>query len=94
MNKPRRHADLIKAWADGAEIEYRDLSFSDHWFCINNPDWSDNREYRIKPEKEYPKSSLTNGELHIIAFAAENSLASWRAIADEAVKCYIKENEE
>ena len=43
-----KHADLIKAWADGAEIEY--LTFTKEWLPIHYPTWRDDFEYRIKPK--------------------------------------------
>ncbi len=48
MKTPRPHADLIKVWADGAEIEskYRD----GRWTDCGAPMWVDGGEYRIKPE--------------------------------------------
>ncbi len=51
--KPHKHAELIKAWADGAEIEYKSPY---GWSPIEgrNPSWLDNSEYRIKPEKKQP----------------------------------------
>lgn len=45
--KPHKHAELIKAWADGATIECNDCGV---WFYANNPTWQENMEYRIKPE--------------------------------------------
>ena len=50
MKTPHKHAELIKAWADGAEIEY---SFAhDMWSPISvEPSWSSpNCLFRIKPE--------------------------------------------
>jgi len=48
MNKPHKHRKLIKAWADGASIQYHD-NFK--WVdCNPNPEWKDDHEYRIKPE--------------------------------------------
>ena len=44
-----KHAELIKAWADGAEIETRPYSDAG-WFPIEEPHWHSGREYRIKPE--------------------------------------------
>lgn len=46
MKTPRKCAALIKAWADGAEIEvlYRGI-----WQAVENPQW-DKCYYRIKPE--------------------------------------------
>ena len=55
MKKPHKHAELIKAWADGAKIQARD---SDGWKDVyeNQPSWLDCFEFRIKPE---PKSEET-----------------------------------
>jgi len=55
--KPHKHAELIKAWADGAVIEFRYV-LSNHreivwseWFTANlTPAWSEDYEFRIKPE--------------------------------------------
>jgi len=54
--KPHKHADLIKAWADGVEIEYRYIyamsgEWSD-WMEFSYKIWqeSDSIEYRIKGE--------------------------------------------
>lgn len=44
-----KHAELIKAWADGAEIEYRYTAYEE-WASINTPTWMEDFEYRIKPE--------------------------------------------
>jgi hypothetical protein len=51
--KPQKHAELIRAWADGAVIQY----WSDHgrecWVdCVDNrPHWSEDVRYRVKPER-------------------------------------------
>lgn len=45
MNKPHKHAELIKAWADGAEIECRDCRV---WYLTKDPRWQEDMEYRIK----------------------------------------------
>ena len=47
MKTPHEHAALIKAWADGAEIEIK-LAHSD-WSPVAYPTWNGS-EYRIKPE--------------------------------------------
>ena len=49
MNKPHKHAALIKAWADGAEIEYLP-SDSLIWYTVNVPLWDEDAYYRIKSE--------------------------------------------
>lgn len=49
MKTPHKHAELIKAWADGAEIEYKYFR-SGQWIQIETPNWDATVEYRIKPE--------------------------------------------
>ena len=44
-----RHAELIKAWAEGAEIQVYKPHW-DEWHDCNTPIW-DSDEYRIKPKK-------------------------------------------
>ena len=46
--KPHKHAELIKAWADGAEIQAKLEDGS--WGDALNPCWFNHSEYRIKPE--------------------------------------------
>lgn len=48
-NKPRVHAELIKAWADGAVIQRKT---NDEWSDCQNPGWAENVEYRIKPKPD------------------------------------------
>jgi hypothetical protein len=51
--KPHKHAELIKAWADGADIQYK---LNGVWYDgFHDMSWLDNYEYRIKPE---PKPDL------------------------------------
>lgn len=63
-----KHAEVIKAWADGAEIEYKYISsFTNtwtEWKAKNNDGWieTDNYQYRIKPE---PKPDVVH-ELSIM----------------------------
>lgn len=53
MTKPHKYADIIKAWADGAEIQVRDPEFSNPTWTDcnpNNPGWHlVGVEFRIKP---------------------------------------------
>ena len=57
--KPHKHAELIKAWADGAEIE---MDTCDGWIHLECPGWSENCEYRIKPE---PRSEPVKVTMYI-----------------------------
>lgn len=46
---PHVHAELIKAWADGANIEYFSIP-EQKWKDVTNPTWYPNFQYRIKLE--------------------------------------------
>ena len=48
--KPHKHAELIKAWADGAEIQV--LYNKEEWVDRQHPSWHIDDEYRIKPERK------------------------------------------
>jgi len=51
MKQPHKHAELIKAWADGAEIEYRAVPGHGAWMAEGiHLIWDEHAEYRIKPE--------------------------------------------
>ena len=44
-----KHADLIHAWADGAQIQSRN-NIGEHWQDNRLPVWANDTMYRIKPE--------------------------------------------
>lgn len=46
-----KHADVIKAWADGAVIEAYNPEYQ-KWIETSNPGWFPDIEYRIKPDEE------------------------------------------
>ena len=50
MGKPHKHADLIKAWADGAEIQCHCEDYG--WIDTSYPDWWEFGNYRIKPKEQ------------------------------------------
>jgi hypothetical protein len=45
-----KHAELIKAWADGAVIQSRNYSV-ESWVDNQRPIWAHDTEYRVKPEQ-------------------------------------------
>ena len=50
-----KHADLIHAWADGAEIQYRAVPGHGEWLdAPYHMIWEWAAEYRIKPEEKKP----------------------------------------
>lgn len=65
--KPHKHAELIKAWADGAEIEYRywigkrlnNVGTLTPWFKFEETLWLEDYEYRIKPDSGHKGRHLT-----------------------------------
>lgn len=53
MKKPHKHAELIKLWADGAEVQWFSESnkeWFDYYHGSAGPGWSESHLYRIKPE--------------------------------------------
>jgi len=48
MKTPRKHAELIKAWADGAEIEYQTPTGT-IWTLSENGGFYPDYKYRVKP---------------------------------------------
>ena len=49
MKKPHKHAELIKAWADGAEIQFLDI-YNEWKPAGEHPQWFGHNVFRIKPE--------------------------------------------
>ncbi len=53
MNKPHKWAKEIKAWADGAKVQYKD---GRDWLDVDEPVWNaKSAEYRIKLQPKEPK---------------------------------------
>lgn len=46
---PRAHSKLIKAWADGAQIQ---VMVAGGWIDTESPIWCLTSSYRVKPEKK------------------------------------------
>ena len=59
--KPHKHAAVIKAWADGAEIQSR--CGDSGWVDCSAPHWYGASEYRVKPQEVIKKyaASLQKG---------------------------------
>lgn len=107
MNTPHIHAELIKAWADGAKIQYADGPNPNNpcWHDLDKPTWNPNALYRIKPERVYPKSTLTFEEMYDLMWPVEGGQVRtvrhhnnyyarvFQSIADAAIKKYIQDQE-
>lgn len=97
MNTPRLHADLIKAWADGAQIQ---MFYHNKWNDVPNPIWDDKFPLRVKP---LPVSSMAGDEAYGIYYKTVTGhepptysttievAKGMKAIADAAVARYVQE---
>ena len=86
MSKPHKHAALIHAWADGAEIEYCPVG-SDVWQPMPTPQWSLIGDYRIKPVSKLDvaiealeRFANTQRFSHIVSGEAEEALNKIRSM--------------
>lgn len=92
--KPHRWAEVIKAWADGVDIQYLDASAG--WLTLGFDDinWSADVEFRVKPEKVFPETSLTDEQLLHLWYLHDASVSgSAKDIADAAIKHFITSGE-
>ena len=48
--KPHKHAEVIHAWADGAEVQIK--MHDGVWINVDTPYWHNGCEYRIKPAEK------------------------------------------
>lgn len=67
-NPPHEHAELIKAWADGADIQGNSAG---HWYNILVPYWGNGVQYRIKPTKSAKDIKLEELEANMRKLADE-----------------------
>lgn len=86
MSKPHKHAALIHAWADGAEIEYRPAGGTG-WTEMPTPQWSLIGDYRIKPQTQLDvaiealeRFANTQRFSHIVSGEAEEALNKIRSM--------------
>jgi hypothetical protein len=83
------HAELIKAWEDGAEIEFYNSS-KYMWITIDHPSWDSAINYRVKPEPKI-ETTLTVRQLYEVWDITDTSSESMKGIANaslqEAVRC-------
>lgn len=78
---PHKHAEVIKAWADGAEIQWK--SPGDLWVSLpenSSPAWSTNFEYRVKPQPKkcipYKRYLIESFGNIIVCYMDKNNI--WR----------------
>lgn len=54
IREPHVHADVIKAWADGHQVE---VFLGGTWQLARSPQFSEDQHYRVKPEPK-PQTDL------------------------------------
>jgi hypothetical protein len=55
-----KYADLIHAWADGAEIQ---ILNGGKWFDIYYPSWGKFEKYRVKPQPDVVVNTFVTHEI-------------------------------
>lgn len=94
MKKPHKHAEIIKAWADGKEIEFRASDKFDFSPVRNpNPGWNYDYEYRIKPEPKYPETRMSHDELASLCEERAAFMESVRYVANAAIRRAIQDGD-
>lgn len=103
MKTPHIHAALIKAWADGAEIEYLNVGANSVWDVAKSPRWDGHGEYRIKSEPKpdvveqyFASGSVFRQRLHHPQCLAYGLVCNSARVADmkEALKRALEALEE
>lgn len=51
MGTKHKHAEVIKAWADGGDIQVRSPHSMSAWVDSNQPAFAETFEYRVKPKE-------------------------------------------
>lgn len=76
-NTPHPHADIIKAWADGAEIQYYSDS-SNKWLYTQCPSWDEYVKFRVKPVEDIH---------HVVRWVTVNGIgiSHWDYYVGEAI---------
>lgn len=81
-----KHADLIHAWADGAEIQ----ELYDGRWVDTDPSWYASVEYRIKPEEKKPVVrwlwALKGVDCYVISTAFYSDTESEQLFRDNPIK--------
>ena len=96
--KPHIHAEMIKAWADGATIEFL-VKFTSKWKTTIYPCWEEENKYRIKPEPTkleptYPKTTLTKYDIQKIWTSCElSTIDSLVHLSNKAIMNFIVSGE-
>lgn len=85
--KPHKHAEVIKAWADGATIQFREIDGGWYDLTAQYPRW-DHPEYRVKPKRSYPETQMRSEQFdEVLRWLGYNvSIVPAVAIANAAIR--------
>lgn len=77
MSTPHKHRDVIIAWANGAQIQYRRPPHA--WCNTDCPTWETGVEYRVKPRgPDYYSVGMkfkdSTGAVHMLCATGFNSV--------------------
>lgn len=94
MNKPHVHKDVMIAYANGAQVQFKSKG-SGLWKNATHPSFFDDMEYRIKPEREYPVTSLNEQEMEYMFWEANKNCLPFalKQVANAAIKKHIIDTE-
>ena len=81
--KPRKHAEVIKQWADGAEIEW---FYCGKWIITNPPFWLEERKYRVKPQEVIKSIVDVQFEISELRKSIERINADVESLFDQLVE--------
>lgn len=85
----KKHAELIRAWLDGAQIQYL-LRSMNRWVDTEKPNFEESEEFRIKPvepERVYPKTQMEPSDLVRVWHHAEGGTATMlREVANDVLR--------
>ena len=82
MNKPHKHAEFIKAKADGAVVECRMTGIENQFYAMDDDDFDfpSDHEYRIKPPApKLPETTMTYSQMCMAYKHEEKDGVSWHS---------------
>jgi len=82
---PHKHSEVIKAWADGESIQFRTAP-SVEWHDVNDPMWSPEYQYRVKP-----KVVVLYANVPLVKFLSDENLKDGFGI-EVSNSCLFKSN--
>jgi hypothetical protein len=88
--QPHKHAAVIKAWADGAKLQWKDDN--GHWNDTNQPAFYDHWEYRVKPEPK-PYGKVLSDAWYSVSYTSMATADRWQTAAEVVIAAYKERGE-